>query len=173
MPVPSTREEVSEVEASGNLKTKIITGTAMGALSVAAWYAESRGYMNGLPPPSHSLRHPALGYYGAWVAGRLSRRNKTAAMAAGGVAGNFIGESGQDFINRADHNPFNWLNLREGAHNGGDLDNLVDFACCLGGTALFVAQNNGAAAWARQKVSGLRSKLPSTRTTDSPVVATD
>jgi hypothetical protein len=127
---------------------------------LAAGYAESRGVLQGWPPPFHSLKHPWLGYYSAWGVSRL-RRNRIGAAVGVGVGADFVAESGQDIVNSHDHYPLHWLDSHNSEAGGDNVGNLIDFAACMGGTALFLAQNKGLGAWARQNVSQLRSKSSS------------
>ncbi|HET9850027.1 MAG TPA: hypothetical protein VFP35_00120 [Candidatus Saccharimonadales bacterium] len=146
-----------QAETKANTKTKIITAAALGALGVGAWYAESRGLVAGWPPPAHSFKHPWVGYYSAWGASRLFKRKKTSSAVALAALGDFASESVQDAAFSQDHFPFHWLELESQRHGDGNIDNLVDFACCMGGMALFWAQDNKALSYLRSRLLKLSS----------------
>lgn len=148
-----------EAETKGKTKTNIITAAALGAVGLGAAYAESRGVIHGWPPPFHSLKHPWLGYYAAWGVNRV-QRYRTATAVAAGIGADVLTESAQDMVNSQDGYPFHWLELHNGGRSEDDLGNLIDLAACMGGSALFLAQNRGVAGWTRQSVSRLRTKLP-------------
>jgi hypothetical protein len=145
-------DDLSEIPLSR--KAKIITATGLGIVGVAAAYTESRGYVNGWPPPAHSLKHPWIGYYAAWGISRFSRR-KSAAVAAS-VAANALVESGQDYENYQDHYPFHWMAVHDGTRRETNSDNIIDLACCLGGVGLFLAQNSSLGLRVRMISSRLR-----------------
>lgn len=145
-------EQPREPEARGNTKTKLITAGVLGVIGVAAAYAESRGIIRpDWPIPMHSFKHPWVGYYSAWAASRLRRPN--AAAVAAGAAGDMAAESAQDMIHNPSHYPLHWLELHDKHRVDGTEDNIADWALCMGGTALFLAQNNNLAAWAKVQLS--------------------
>jgi len=157
VPVPKGEVEPDAAETRGNTKKKILTAAGVGVLGVLGTVAETRGWIAGWPPPAHSLRHPWIGYYTAMAADRIRRRSAGTAVAAG-LAGNVFVESAQDAINSPDGFPFHWADVSHQS-NHENLDNAVDLAMCLGGTALFLAQNNGLFSRARQRIDSLRSRL--------------
>lgn len=156
-----TLDESADKETRAD-KTKIITAAALGAVGLAASYVEARGLVSGWPPPSHSFRHPWIGYYGAWAASRI-RQHRTAAAVTSGIAANSLVETGQDLAGQPDHFAFRWLDVE---HNNSqtNLDNLVDLAFCMGGTALFLLQDSSPMNRVRYHASRLRGRLSQTKT---------
>jgi hypothetical protein len=149
--------EPEATETREKTKTKLITAGALGAMGVAATFAETRGWVHGWPPPFHSLRHPWIGYYAAWAGDKVKRGRAGGAVAAG-LAGNTLVESVQDVVNKPDHFPFHWADIpHQSTHE--NLDNLFDLACCMGGTALFLAQNSDTLGWSRSQLSKIRTRL--------------
>ena len=162
---PEEIQTPEEAETGANTRTKVMTAGLLGILGVAAGYAEARGYVNNFPPPFHSLKHPWVGYYTAWAASKFSRRPSVAVAA--GVAGDFAAETAQGISGSSGYVSFDHLSNQHAlswadvAHNPAstNMDNLVDLAACMGGTALFLAQDRGGVTWIRQRLSALRTRL--------------
>lgn len=158
IPAPeSPPTELSLVpEAKASLKTKILTAAGLGALGVAAFYGEK--YLNGWPHPFQSGKHAWIGYCTAWALSRNKWRPAAVSTAAS-IGANAGAESTQDFFNSANHYPFHWAEIHNQQKVEGNVENAVDLAVCLGGTALFLAQNGRVGHWARQKFSALSGRF--------------
>ena len=153
-------EAPRNAETGSNTKVKFITAAALGGLGLAAAYVESRGWVNGWPPPAHSLKHPWVGYYAAWAASKV-RRRRVAATVAVATTANFAVESAQDFINSSNHYPFHWLELhQQGQAN--NLDNVADFAACMGGAVLSMVQDGIMYPSLKHRMSGIKRTLSDT-----------
>lgn len=159
--VPALRSEAGreETETRVDNKTKMITAAAIGAAGLAAAYAESKGLIKAdWPIPMHSFKHPWIGYYAAWTASRLKRSDAAAAAAA--AAANCSVESLQDAAMSHDHFPFHWLEIHNYHRMEGNEDNAADLALCMGGAALFLAQNNHMFSRAKSRLSQVFTRNP-------------
>src|SRR5581483_5849691 len=116
----------------------------------------NRGWVSGWPPPSHSLKHPWIGYYSAYLASKIKLRSR--GQFGISLVNNSLAETAQDFNNHPAH-PLHWANVKDGTHNGNDIDNALDAALCLGGTVLFIAQANNLVDRTRSRISLWRKGL--------------
>ncbi|HET7528769.1 MAG TPA: hypothetical protein VFJ84_00885 [Candidatus Saccharimonadales bacterium] len=132
-------EDIQDEEKRFNLKARIATAAAIGGVGVSAFFAQKYGWIHGdWPPPMRSFKHPWIGYYSAWIGDRVFKKGKAAAGTLLGQAANAGAKTAQGAVNHPHGGDFYWLHSQRG--HEANLDNVMDFVLCLGGTALYFAQ---------------------------------
>ena len=141
-------------ETRGNTKTKALTAAALGAVGLLGWFAESRGWVNGWPFPFQSLKHPVVGYSGAWLGSRYKRHRATAVI-GGGLAANFVAETGQDLVFTPDHS-VQWVDFearQHPLHGDSNLGNGLDALAAETAALALLAQTTDSLDWLKMQFS--------------------
>lgn len=147
-----TVPDIEPVEESRTgTKVKLATAVGLGALGLFGFYAEKHGIIpNNWPPPMRSFKHPWIGYYTAWASDKVFKRAKRTAALVNGQLANTGAKLAQSAVLH-NGNIFHWTAPSFEAN----LDNIADYAVCLGATALYFAQAQGLSASVRYNASRL------------------